>query len=480
MNKIAFIYENIEFKDKIEYSINTILMNYNIEYSIFNQSDIRFDKKKYEVVIYYGKNDEKIYSDINIIESKLFTEYYLKAESLPEKVQYLNTLPVFFYDSKYDFFESTKNGKLIVNNDIIQTVFYFLTCYEDYVINDYDKYGRANIEKSILYKSNLLSIPVVNKTIQYFIDLLNKKFNLNISIKSLWDDKNFAAVLSHDVDSISKFLPLAKELRLQLSMLLGDKKPHLFYKRLYEYIDKKINKSYEDPFDTFDYILNLEKEYNFKSSFYFMTDNKTYKTTDNLTKSILNKVKKYNCEIGFHPGLGTSNNKEEFNRQSKLFKKDMKTDSQFGIRQHYLSFISGSTWEIHNDAGAMYDTSICYPQVAGFKAGYCLPYKVYSLSKNKILDLWEVPLIVMEGTLLQYMKLNLQVAKKYCIDLLNEIERYKGVFVLLWHNSALCDEFDPHARALFEWMYKELAKRNCITDSASNIISRFALRKGGD
>jgi hypothetical protein len=476
MKKIAFIYKNIKFKDKIEYCINTMFMNYKVDYDILSVFDEEYSKENYEVVIFYGNKEDNLYSNINIIESNLFSDYYLKIESLPEKVQYFKDLPIFFYDSKYNFFELVETDKIILNNDIIQSVFFFLTCYEEYVINDYDKFGRANIERSILYKSNLLWTPVVNKLINYFVNLLNEKFKLGIFLKPIWDDKKFASVISHDVDSISKFLPIAKELRLQLSLIIGDKKPSLFLRRLYEFINKKVNKSYKDPFDTFDYILSLEKQYNFKSTFYFMTDNKTYNVTDNLTKSILEKIKECDCEIGLHPGLGTSNDKHTFNQQKNIFLRDIESKKKFGVRQHYLSFISGNTWEIHNNEGVMYDTSICYPQVAGFKVGYCFPYKVYSLVQNKVMDLWEIPLIVMEGTLLQYMGLTFETAKEYCISLLDEIEEYNGVFVLLWHNSALSTEYNPYANELFEWIYEELSTRNCIVDSTINVVNKYAIQ----
>ncbi|MBL4938126.1 polysaccharide deacetylase family protein [Clostridium sp. YIM B02515] len=472
MKKIAFLYSNVEFKDKIEYSIRTILQNYNVSFDLFCVSDDKYDKSNYETIIYYGKKQDDIYCDIWIIESGLFSDSYLKSESLPVEVNYYNTLPIFFFDEKYNFYELKENSRFIINNDIIQTAFFFLTCYEDYVVNDYDKYGRANIEKSILYKNNLLSIPVVNMLIQYLIDLLNKYYHLDISVKPLWGDKNFASILSHDVDCISKFLPFKKELRLQLSLLIADKRPKQFCNRFFGYINKKINKRYKDPFDTFEYILKIEEKYGFKSTFYFMADNKTYMVTDKATQSIVQKIKSYNSEIGFHPGLGTSNNIEIFNKQKQLFNKYIGRNNKLGIRQHYLSFISGTTWEIQNDAGAIYDTSICYPQVAGFKAGYCLPYKVYSLSRNTVLDFWEVPLIVMEGSLLQYMKLNGDEAKIYCINLINEVEKYNGVFALLWHNSAICDEYNPFSKDLFKWIYYELSQRNCESNSCMNIINK--------
>ena len=88
--------------------------------------------------------------------------------------------------------------------------FFFLTCYEEYIINEYDKYGRFNIEKSKFYNYNLLNRHVVNESIQLLIDTLNERYDINIKKKNLWGEKNFQVLLSHDVDVVSTCLFFGK------------------------------------------------------------------------------------------------------------------------------------------------------------------------------------------------------------------------------------------------------------------------------
>ena len=53
-----------------------------------------------------------------------------------------------------------------------------------------------------------------------------------------------------------------------------------------------------------------------------------------------------------------------------------------------------------------------------------------------MLDLIEKPLIFMEQTFIGYQKLPPQEMKETAFNLLKEVKKYDGMFVLLWHNSS--------------------------------------------
>ena len=321
-----------------------------------------------------------------------------------------------------NYFKKNVGDKLIVNIDIIQTSFFFLTCYEEYIIDEYDIYGRFNIKKSTLYKYNLINRPVVNESIQWFVDTLNSKYNFNIKKKNLWGEKNFQVLLSHDVDVVSKYLTFMREVRLQLSILLIDRKPIEVLKRIKGYIATKLCKIEKDPCDTFNMILDMEKDRGYNSSFYFMTDGKGYSPTNKKVKEILKQISHANNEIGFHPGLGTAEDESLFNKEFIIFKKEFNGADKVGVRQHYLSFNAQKTWSIQEKHGINYDTTLCFPEQAGFKGGYCLPYKPYDLKNNRIIDIWEIPLIVMDGSLMQYMKLDFKGSIEYIKELLKKLK----------------------------------------------------------
>ena len=473
MKKVAFIYCNEEFKNQIEYTVNTIFQDYEIDVSIINCRDFKSLQQDFDLVISYGDIRESYEAQVILLEGPLFSEEYLTLKSIPTSIEFYEGLPVFFKNRDKNYFIETIEEKITINVDIIQTSFFFLTCYEEYVIDEYDKYGRFNIEKSTLYKYNLLNRPVVNESIQWFINTLNSNYNLDIKKKNLWGEKNFQVLLSHDVDVVSKYLTFLREIRLQVSILLINRKPLEVLKRIKGYVTTELCKIQQDPCDTFDMILKMEKDKGYNSSFYFMTDGKGYSPKSRKVKAIIKRIIHEKNEIGFHPGLGTAHDESLFNKELITFKKEFNGIDKIGIRQHYLSFDAQKTWSIQEKHGINYDTTLCFPEQAGFKGGYCLPYKPYDLKNDRIIDIWEIPLIVMEGSLMQYMHLDFERSVEYIKDLIEKVEAHKGIFVLLWHNSALSKEYNIHSRDVFQWVYDYIKNCNCDVTSGENIISKY-------
>ncbi|MCB2354007.1 polysaccharide deacetylase family protein [Clostridium estertheticum] len=473
MKKIAFIYSNESFKNQIEYVVNTIFQDYDIDVFVISLRDFKCLKQEFDLIISYGNTGTNDDGHMVILEGPLFSQDYLTLKSIPTDVLFYEGLPVFFNNKGENYFKKKIKDQIIINIDIIQMSFFFLTCYEEYIIDEYDKYGRFNIEKSILYKNELLNRPIVNESIQWFVDTLNICYNLNIKKKNLWGDKKFQVLLSHDVDVVSKYFSFRREVRLQLSVLLIDKRPLDVVKRIKGYIATNLFKIQEDPCDTFDMILKTEKDKGYNSSFYFMTNGKGYSPRNKKVKGIVKEVVEGNNEIGFHPGLGTASDETLFNKELLTFKKEFNKTDKIGIRQHYLSFNAQKTWAIQEKNGINYDTTLCFPDKAGFKVGYCLPYKPYDLAKDRIMDIWEIPLIVMDGSLMQYMHLDFEESIKYIKELIQKVEIHNGIFVLLWHNSAISKEYNIHSRDIFQWFYDYIKTCNCDVTSGENIILKY-------
>jgi hypothetical protein len=473
LKKILVVYDNERFKNQIEYASQILFSSHECEICTVLYSNFKSIHCKADIIIYYGNNLECDFANIIVLQGELFGENYLHKASLLTDVKFYEELPVFFNSSLVEGYMTNHQEKLILNIDIFQTIFYFLTCYEEFVFDEYDDKGRFNIKNSILYKFNLLSRPVVNENIWFFINVLNEKFNFNIEKKDLWDGKEFSVMLSHDVDVIRKHLSFKREIRLLLSMILIDKKPKDVFSRMKDFIDINVLKVKKDPFDTFEYIMKLEDEKNFKSSFYFMADEKTYNLKSIRTQEIFKDIIEKGSEIGFHPGLNTSNNKMNFKNQLTMLQGNMNNMSISGVRQHYLSFNASKTWIIQDDCGMKYDTTACFPEQAGFKVGYCLPYNAYDLANNKTLRLIEIPLILMEGSLFDYMDLNYDESVEYIKELIDQVKKYNGVFVTLWHNSAITNEYNKYSSDVFKWLYSFIEKENCIVQSGINVYKMF-------
>ena len=65
----------------------------------------------------------------------------------------------------------------------------------------------------------------------------------------------------------------------------------------------------------------------------------------------------------------------------------------------------------------------------------CHPFRPYNLKTGRPIDILEIPLVVMDGTLDRYMRLDATRAWEVTRRLIDATERCGGVFTLLWHNS---------------------------------------------
>ena len=109
-----------------------------------------------------------------------------------------------------------------------------------------------------------------------------------------------------------------------------------------------------------------------------------------------------------------------------------------GGRQHYLRWCP-ETWLHWERCGLAYDSTVGYADAIGFRAGTCIPYRPWLPALNREANLLEIPLLVMDRTLLGYMGLTEQQSLAAVLELLSRCRVVGGVFTLLWHNGSLTE-----------------------------------------
>jgi hypothetical protein len=161
-------------------------------------------------------------------------------------------------------------------------------------------------------------------------------------------------------------------------------------------------------------------------------------------------------ENGFQAGYNTFRAPEKLRREVSTLR-EVLGDRPLGGRQHYLRWCP-ETWIHWETSGLCYDSTVGYADRIGFRAGSCVPYRPWLFPLNRPADLLEIPLLVMDGTLLVYMKLSEEESARQVQDLLNRCRAVGGVFTLVWHNNHLLD-------ATYRSLYLRLL--NLIGSSAS-------------
>jgi peptidoglycan/xylan/chitin deacetylase (PgdA/CDA1 family) len=249
-------------------------------------------------------------------------------------------------------------------------------------------------------------------------------------------NKKFAVCLTHDIDvvylypsKVSIMYNAAKSLK-QGQIKTALKMP--FY---------KANKNW-NPLCDFEDIMALEEKYDAKSSFYFLTLDKgdldfNFKVED-LEREMGNIADK-GWEVGLHGGHNAYNNLDEIEGKKMRLEKVL-GKKVVGYRNHFLKFNVPDTWELLSKASFKYDTTFGYADCVGFRNGMCHPFKPFNLDTSKEIDILEIPLTIMDGTLFDYMKLDFKEAWKVTKMLIDTVEKYNGVITILWHNTYMVGE----------------------------------------
>jgi len=366
--------------------------------------------------------------------------------------------------------ELTFDGSsFIVEKDIIASAFYILSRREE--VNSFkDEFNRFPSEKSILSKG--LKKPIVNEYINLLFNAIKTCFeNQEIPLIQKWywpNGKEYAVCPTHDVDQIGRWPVLT--LVFYLIKSIKSMNPHIF-------IDNFKNS------DNISDIFEIEKEFGVGSSFFFRADTSRreiallriilskifnqdyrgrlegYNLKSKNIRSLLKEITTNGFDIGLHGSFDSYNDEEKIRSEKKALENILGKEVK-GIRQHYLRFEVPHTWEIQENAGFLYDTTLGYSDAIGFRAGICFPFYPF---KMKIL---EIPLTLMD-TAHMYPK----DALKSTIEILEIVKRYNGLAVLLWHNNVEMGWVDAYKEILMH-----LSRENAWVASAMEIYKWYKFR----
>jgi len=372
-----------------------------------------------------------------IFEDAFFNNYpedlsYLNIRNIPDDIIFSKNqftteenIPVIYGTNKIDVFES----KIICGIDIFASSFFMLTRWEEHVIIEKDIHGRTPDIEQLVFKKGIHYRPIVNE----YIEMLRSMFLfLGFEVKNA---HKFSLLPTHDIDFFARYNTLTNKFRA----VFGDIFKRKSFKKAFSTISdiRNIRKGkLKDPYDTFDYLMDISEKRKVKSIFYFIpailgeTD-ASYNIQD---KAVMKKIKhilKRGHIVGLHGAYRSYKDlilyKEEFNRfQNEL---DLKH-----VRQHYLRFSNPLTWDIHESLGFETDSTMGFMTDAGFRAGTCYSYSLFNVLTRKKLKLKEDPLIVMEQALRKKYPLKDEFQTKF-VEIKETVEKYSGTFVLLWHNN---------------------------------------------
>ena len=337
--------------------------------------------------------------------------------------------------------------------DIFSAIFYCLSRYEEYQATEYDQHKRFSYKQSILYKHNVLHIPLVDCWVSYFQSYLEVLHPGVIKLK----ERNLKAEPTIDIDAV--FTYKGKGFKRQMGGFLRD-----LFKFNWKQINNRVGVIFfgrQDPFDNFDYQLKVLKEHGIKAHYFVQVGNHGIydKNLNPLRKDfqdILNRLLAEGHAVGLHPSYASFLNKETIAKEKAILE-NMIGQKVVKSRQHYLRFSLPQTYSDLVSLGIQKEYSMGYSEVPGFRASTSKPFYWYNLMLEESTCLELVPFSAMDVAYKEFMKLTPTEAINSTAVMRQQIEETKGCFCFVFHNESLSD-YDTWKgwRSVFEnWLKNE-------------------------
>jgi peptidoglycan/xylan/chitin deacetylase (PgdA/CDA1 family) len=472
------------FKKKATYTFDTFFQVLGLSYRVSSPEDA----SSADVVIWYGHERP------NVDGRVLFIHAIREAQSLFQKKLRLATsearrIALDGEDSLALFFdqEFRKNPAAVVSGDdqcrlvrvdIIASAFYFLSCWQEITSSERDRHERLPASASLQHRHGILHLPIVNQYIMLLHRELERLSGQRLPLLPRFAGRDFAICMTHDVDYLRKWTLGIVYRELVQYFLLGRKDGDLGTRleRLRAFL--KALSVLDDPYrSSIRRILNHEKESGVHSTFYFKTGvtsrhDVSYRLSDGYGQSLLKTLAGDGHEVGLHPSYNTFLSREKMKGEKERLEGALRV-KPVGVRQHFLRFRIPETWKIQAELGFVHDATLGFSDHEGFRAAICHPFHPYDTDNDEVISIWEIPLLVMDGTFQSYRSKSADESIETIKNLIRTVKKYHGVGVLLFHNTCY-DELDyPGWGRVFEESLRFSLEEGAYVGSASEILNSY-------
>jgi hypothetical protein len=295
-----------------------------------------------------------------------------------------------------------------------------------------------------------------------------------------WEGAHFAVALTHDVDSPWRWT------RIGLRGAASRLKHNVLRTRLGPAVREATGLATAplhrlrgtDPNWRFEEIVAEELSRGASGSTFFVLaghhdphDGPTPETYEELRPRLVETLLATGAEVGLHGSYVAAHDPQVLADEKAVL--DTLAGAVTGHRYHYLRADPHGNLRPLADLGIRYDTTLAFPDAAGFRAGIAHPFRPWDVERDEPLDLLEIPLAVMDATLAEerYLGLSAKRAEPQLLRLLDWAAEHGGGFAILWHP----DRFDPVTSAGWDRLYSKLldgiAERGGRCMSAAELAS---------
>ncbi|WP_298760285.1 polysaccharide deacetylase family protein [uncultured Psychroserpens sp.] len=310
--------------------------------------------------------------------------------------------------------------------DIFAASFYLLSRYEEYLPHVKDDYGRFTATESLAYKHGFLQQPVVDMWAYKLKTLLEQRFTGFVFPKKTY---SIQPVIDVPMAYYFKQKGLMRTVGGALNDLYRFKLRRLYQRFMVLFGFKR------DPYDTFKWIINKQKQYDFKFIVFFLIgDYSTYDKNISINKkkfvSLIKSIADY-CKVGLKASYFSLDDISILKKEKK--KMEFVTNYELEATRNSFSKINLPTsyrnlieLEIKNDF------TMGYLNHLGFRAGTCTPFLFYDLDYEMPTPLLINSFHCLDHALLKHQS---QLDKAQELQrLIDTVKQVNGTFTPVFHN----------------------------------------------
>jgi peptidoglycan/xylan/chitin deacetylase (PgdA/CDA1 family) len=230
----------------------------------------------------------------------------------------------------------------------------------------------------------------------------------------------------------------------------------------------------KDEYHCFDRCMEFEAQFGFKSTFFFFAEHLPtphiwdcgYSHTDKVefyglrmtVRAMMREMLQRGWDIGLHGSYCSATDLSALKEEKRQMEESAGATVQ-AIRHHYLHYDVRVTPSLHERAGLKADSTHGFNRNIGFRSGTAFPYYCWSHQDQRSTNILEIPLHVMDGSLLsaQGLECDIDMATTYMKMMMDRIAAVGGCLTLNWHPSWL--SLKPYREA-YEWILREARERN--------------------
>jgi hypothetical protein len=296
-------------------------------------------------------------------------------------------------------------------------------------------------------------------------------------------DTTFAIALTHDVDHLHRWTARAVAGSLRRAALEARAGDYASARWELECLLRAVTDHLpagSDPYWTFPDLIEREDFLGIDSTFFAIAshherlDGVDARDYERRLPALLRLLRHSGREVGLH---GNSRDRVDLaalaEDRSRL--KEMTAGAVEGIRFHYLRCLYHETLPLLEAAGFVYDSSLAFGAHEGPRCGLSFPFRPYCLARDRPLELVELPLIVMDGTLQDrhYRNLPVDEGRAAAQRVLAAVRDVGGAAALLWHNTRL----DPLVSRDYGQVYWDLIEwmraNHGVATSAGDVVAQW-------